>query len=122
MDLINRLYKRTAIILIPISILSALFFAYTMPLGILLGGLLGVLNLKGLAWGVEGLLQSYKAQAKLLILSMLRFAFLAIAVGVFAVFKLVNLIGVMIGFTVVFTLLLIEGARVSKDRAEDSSM
>lgn len=114
MNLIRKIYKKAVIILIPLAALSCLIEPKKLPAGILVGGILALLNIKGLAWGVEGLIGSEKASAKMLFLSQFRLVMLFIVIAVLVYLRIVNVFGLLAGMTVVFTLVLIEGYRHSK--------
>lgn len=90
-----------------------------MPAGVVAGGVLALANLKGLAWGVTGLLGDQKATVKLVFFSFFRFMLLMIILLALLKLGLINPVGVLIGLTVVFTVLIMEGlveARGQKDR------
>jgi hypothetical protein len=113
--MIKRLYKKSAFVVVLVALASAFFDWRHMPLSILLGGVLAVANLKGLSWGVEGLVGSPGAAAKLVFFSLFRLLMLFIIIVALAFLGLIKLFGLLIGFTIVFTLLLIEGLKESKD-------
>jgi hypothetical protein len=114
MDLVKRVFKRSLLLLIPIALLSALIEWKKLPASILVGGGLALLNIKGLAWGVEGLLGTHKATIKMVFFSQFRLFMLFLILAVLIYLKLVNVFGILIGFTVVFALLMIEGYRLSR--------
>jgi len=114
MDLVKRVFKRSLLLLIPIALLSALIEWKKLPASILIGGGLALLNIKGLAWGVEGLLGTHKATVKMVFFSQFRLFMLFLILAVLIYLKLVNVFGILIGFTVVFALLMIEGYRLSR--------
>ncbi|MBI4838212.1 MAG: hypothetical protein HY806_03550 [Nitrospirae bacterium] len=87
---------------------------YYLVLGILIGGLFGLLNLRGLARSVSGLIGTEKAAAKIVFLNMLRLSLLFSAIFILVYFKIVNVFGLLFGFTVVFVLILVEGLRQGK--------
>lgn len=115
MKIIQKIYKMSVFVLIPVAAVSAFFDPYRLPLSILVGGILAVLNLKGLSWGVEGLLGSYKAAGKLVFFSMIRLLLVFLIIAVLAYFKVVNILGIMLGFTLIFIILLVEGLRIAKE-------
>lgn len=123
MDL-TRLYKNILIAIIPLSLASAAIEPKRLPLGILFGGALGIINLRGLAKGVKGLMELHAGgggaspAGRMIFMSFFRLILLAAVIALLAASKLINLIGLLIGFTVVFALLLIEGLRVSKDNPD----
>ncbi len=114
MDLIRKIYRSSLLVLIPVSVLSAFIEWKKLPASIIIGGILGLLNIKGLAWGVEGLLGTYKANAKMIIFSSFRLLALCIIIAVLVYLKLVNIFGILVGFTIIFTMLVIEGLKYAK--------
>jgi hypothetical protein len=117
MILIKRIYKQSAIILIPAAIVSAFFEWKKLPVSILIGGILALANLKGLVWGIQGLVGTEQASGKLVFLSLIRlFILFAILIVLFWL-KLINVFGIFIGFTVVLVLLLKEGFKSAKDES-----
>lgn len=115
MNLIKKIYKQGIVILLPLSILSALIEWKRLPLSILLGGALGIANLKGLAWGVESLIGTQRPSGKIVFLSLMRLFILACILIILAYLRLINIFGILIGFTVIFILLLKEGLRAAKE-------
>jgi len=115
MNLVKRVYKQGIFILLPIAVLSAFFEWKKLPLSILVGGVLGLVNLRGLVRAVEGLIGTYRPTGKLVIFSLLRLTVLAAILTILVAFKLVNIFGILIGFTVVFILIMKEGLKISKE-------
>ncbi|MEW6215173.1 MAG: ATP synthase subunit I [Nitrospirota bacterium] len=113
--LIKRIYKQAIIILLPISIISAFIEWKRLPISILIGGTLGLANLRGLARGVEGLIRTQRPTAAIIFFSLLRLSILAFILIILIIYKLINIFGVLIGFTVVFIVILIEGLKVAKE-------
>jgi hypothetical protein len=91
MELLKRVVKKSLFIIIPAIIIS---FFY--------------------ARNVEGLVGTEKATAKLMVLSMFRLLALFGVIFLLIYYKVVNVFGLLFGFTVVFILILIEGAKVGK--------
>jgi len=115
MEIIKRIYKQSAIILLPLALLSAVIEWKRLPLSIIIGGILALANLKGLAWGIKGLVGAPQASGKLLFFSLIRLALLFAVIIVLLMLKLINILGIFVGFTVVFTILLKEGLRSAKE-------
>jgi hypothetical protein len=115
MSLVKKIYKQSIIILIPLAALSAFIEWKKLPISILVGGILGLVNLSGLARGVQGIIGTYRPTGKLFIFSLLRLAILACVLGILIIYKLVNVLGILIGFTVVFISILKEGLRSAKE-------
>ena len=86
------------------------------PASILIGSILGIFNLKGLAWGIESLLGTHKANVTLLILNVLRLLILFIIITILVAFRLVNLLGLILGMTVVLFILIKEGLKMARQQ------
>ncbi len=115
MDLIKRIYKKSLPVLILLALLSSIIEWKKLPISILIGGALGLANIKGLAWGVRGLIGTGKITGKMIIFSMTRLFLLFAILSLLVYLKLVNVFGILIGFTVIFAILMIEGLRYAKD-------
>ena len=127
-NLIKRIHRQALIFLIVAAAITTLIAALTeitdwrkMPHSVLIGGLLGLANLKGLAWGLKDFATLHRPSGKLIFWSMLRFFVLAFILIILAILKLINFFGILIGFTVVFALILKEGLRIAKDSSEKGS-
>jgi len=114
--MIRSIARNSAFILIPAAAISAFLSWPDMPIGILSGGLLGILNIKALAWSVEGTLGTSQAGPKTLFFSQFRFVIIAITVFLLAYLRLASLAGILAGFTVVFIQVLITGFRHSRKK------
>lgn len=124
-NLIKRIHRQSLIFLIVAAAITTLIAALTditdwrkMPHSVLIGGLLGLANLKGLAWGLKDFATLHRPSGKLIFWSMLRFFVLAFILIALALLKLIDFFGILIGFTVVFVLILKEGLRIAKDSSE----
>jgi len=115
MILLKRIYKRTILVLIPLALLSAFIEWKKLPFSIFIGGILGLINLRGLARGVYSLIGTYRPTAKIVISTILRLGFLAVVLILLFSLKIVNAFGILIGFTVVFVLIMTEGLRIAKE-------
>lgn len=116
MMMIKRIYKESAILLILSAALSAFVEWKKLPVSILIGGVLGLANLKGLVWGVEGLIGArQQVTAALVFFSLLRFFMLSVILIILFWLKLINVAGIFIGFTLVLILLLKEGLKSAKN-------
>lgn len=115
MDILRGVIKKAIFIILPAMFLGGYFIEpRKVPLGIFMGALLGIINLRQLSRNVEGFLGSQGSTAKMLITGMLRLLFLGGAIFALIYYKIVNIFGLLFGFTVVFTLIMVEGFRVSK--------
>ncbi|MBI5074651.1 MAG: hypothetical protein HZB62_05725 [Nitrospirae bacterium] len=109
MTMIKKIARNTAIILIPAAIISAFLPWEDLPFSILIGGLLGILNIRALAWSVEGIIGTSSVNMKMLFFSQFRFVMLALIVVLLAYLRLVTIPGIMAGFSVVFSQVLFVG-------------
>jgi len=117
MEILKRVIVKSLFIILPAAILSYIYIEpQKVPLGILLGGLFGLFNLRQLTRNVTGLVGSEKATFKLVFLSMTRLMVLCVAIFLLIYYGIVNVFGLLFGFTVIFALILIEGVRVSKSQ------
>jgi hypothetical protein len=114
MEILKGVIQKSIIILLPSAILSAFLDWKRLPLSIVVGGILGILNLRGLVRGVEGFIGSKGLTFKILFFSMIRLSILFTMILVLLWLKVVNVFGLLFGLTIVFILILIEGLRVSK--------
>jgi hypothetical protein len=115
MNLIKKIVSRSVIILVPVALASSLIEWWRFPAGVLAGGFLALLNIKGLAWSVQGLLGTGKATVRMLFFSQFRFIMLFMVLAIILYLRLVNIFGILAGFTVVFAVVIFEGYRDSKE-------
>jgi hypothetical protein len=117
MEILKRVVKKSIFIILPAAVISAfLIEPRKLPLGILMGWLFGIFNLRQLTRNIEGLVGSEKATLKLVFLSMTRLLVLFAAIFILIYYRIVNIFGLLFGFTVVFVLILVEGAKVGKSQ------
>ncbi|MBI5101200.1 MAG: ATP synthase subunit I [Nitrospirae bacterium] len=109
MDLIKKIVRRSAIILMPVAAASAVIEWWRVPAGILAGGLIALVNIKLLAWGVSGLLGAEKATARMLFFSQFRFLMILVILSLLVYLRLVNIFGILAGFSIVFSVVMAEG-------------
>ncbi len=117
MDLVRTIAKRS-LLFVGIAALAAAFFDWQrlMP-GVLVGGALAVLNLRGLARGVQALTSgNASGSVALIILSQVRLLLLFLVMGILVYFKIVSIPGLIIGFSVVFAVILIEGWKSTREQ------
>lgn len=115
MEILKEVFKKSIIIIIPSVILSGLFIETPkLPLGIALGWLFGMFNLRQLARNIAGFVGAEKATLRLVIMSMTRLLGLFAAIFLLVYYRIVNIFGLLYGFSVVFLMILIEGARIAK--------
>ena len=127
-NLIKRLHKQAVIFLIIAATVTTATAALTsvadwrkLPHSVLIGGLLGLANFKGLAWGLKDFATLQRPSGKLIFWSMVRFFILSLVLIVLAILKLINFFGILIGLTVVFALIIKEGLRAVKESSDKST-
>ncbi len=112
--MIRNLFKRAAVVLAALAAGAALVGGWKLPLGIIVGGALALLNFRGLERGLENLLGGTRPTMKLMFLGVFRLLILSAAIVLLAYSRAVDLIGLMAGFSVVVLLVLFEGFRASR--------
>jgi hypothetical protein len=109
MVMTNKVYKQAAFIVIPLAIASAFIEPVKLPLGILTGALLAIVNFRGMIKNLEGLIGADRPTVKLVFMSIVRLVVIFAIIIALAVAKAVNLLGLMVGFTVIVVLVVKEG-------------
>jgi hypothetical protein len=107
--MVKRIYIRAAVLLLVAALISAIWGWNGWPLGIATGGLLGIVNLKAMVWGIKGMLGVYRASSVLVLFSIMRLFILLAIIGWLLKHGIVNMPGVLIGFTIVFIVVMKEG-------------
>ena len=116
MEILKGVLKKSIFIIPPLIMVSFFIETRRLPLGIFLGWLFGIVNLRALTKNVQGLLGPENATVKIVILNIMRLLALSVAIFMLVYYRIVNVIGLFIGFTVVFTLILIEGWKAGKSK------
>lgn len=116
MEILRRVIKKSIFIVIPALAISAFYEPRRLPLGIFLGWLFGIFNLRALARNVGGLVGAEKATARIMFFNISRLLMLFAAIFTLVYYRVVNVVGLLVGFTVVFTFILIEGWKMGKSK------
>jgi hypothetical protein len=116
MEIYKSVTKKSLIVLIPVLIAALFIESRKLPLGIFFGWLFGVINFKGMTKNIEGMADVHKAKLKIFMFSITRLAFLFAAIFAMAYYELVNIIGLLIGFTIVFIFILVEGMKTGRSQ------
>lgn len=133
MELIKKVTKKSVILIFPLILLSFLvdwkderlkfvgLFGSPglVTVSILIGGIIGLANLKGLVWGIESLLGTHRASTRMVFLSLFRLFILFAIIILLVVMRLINLLGFLIGMTVVFLVLIQEALEMAKQQGKD---
>ncbi len=113
--MIKRIYRQSAFVIGALAIITLFFRDWRFSLGIVIGGLAGEVNLRGIVWSVRALLGTEKAQTKMMVLSMFRLLVIFSILIILAIFKVIKPYGLLIGFTVVFIIIIKEGLITAKN-------
>ena len=111
MEIFRGVLKKSIFIILPAAVISAFFEWKRVPHGILAGWLFGILNLRALTKNVQAFIGSEKATSAIVVLSIIRLFVLLTVMALLIYYKIINIFGLIFGFTVVFILILIEGMR-----------
>ncbi|PIV40815.1 MAG: hypothetical protein COS28_06930 [Nitrospirae bacterium CG02_land_8_20_14_3_00_44_33] len=118
-EIIKKIYKQSAFTLVPLAIISAVIFPLEwkrLPLSILIGGILALANLKGLAWGIGGLVGTgEQVSGKLVFFSLIRLFILFAILIILLWLKVINIAGIFVGITTVLIVLLKVGFKAAKE-------
>jgi len=112
MEILKGVVKKSIFIVLPAIVIAFFFESRKMPLGIFLGWLFGIFNLRALTRNVEGLVGSEKAALRIVMLNLVRLLTISAAIFMLVYYKVVNIFGLITGFTIVLALILIEGMKV----------
>ena len=126
----KKVLKETLVVIVPLVILSLLVdwnkgsLRFLRPFGnpdyvtasIILGAILGIANLRAMIWGLESMLGTQQASARVVFLSLLRLFILFIIIIVLAALQLINFLGLLAGMTVVFVFLIKEGLKMAQEK------
>jgi hypothetical protein len=116
MDIRRGVIKKSLFIILPAAVISAFFEWKRLPVGIIAGGVIGILNLQGITQGVKGFIESQRATAVVILLNMTRLFLLGLIIFILIWFKIINVLGMLFGFTVVIVLILIEGLKAERSK------
>lgn len=112
--MIKRIFKQ-AIIIIPIIAIISFFFAeWRFPLSVLIGGIVFLLSLWSIAWAVKKYLCKAMAQQIIIGISTIKILLIFFVLAILAMFKLINIIGLVIGFIISLLIAVKEGFLTAK--------
>jgi len=117
MDMVKRIRQHSVMILVPLAFVGLFIDYKRIPISILLGGALALVNLKAIQWGVQALIKPEEAtgaKTKLVFFSMLRLLVIFVLLAILLKLSLINIVAVLVGLTVVFAFIIIEGLRETK--------
>jgi len=105
----GRIVRNSIIMIIPATGIAALLADGVTSFSIAAGGILGVLNIRVMIWAVEGLMGAGRVEGPLVMFSIFRLFLLALVIGVLLYRHLVNVPGMVIGFSIIFMVVIREG-------------
>ncbi len=115
MEILKRVLTNSAIILPLLMVFSGILTKdYRFPLGVFIGGLTGIFNLRAIVRNVQSITGGQRITARYILLSIFRL------IGIFALLflliwkDLVDLFGILTGFTVVFIIIIKEGLKEAR--------
>jgi hypothetical protein len=112
---IKKINKQAVIILLLVSIISLFLYPIKMPLSIFIGGALALINFRGLSIGVSGITQGQAVKTRLIILNVIRLFMVLAVLFMLMASRAVNGIGLLIGLTISFLVIFIEGWRYARN-------
>lgn len=128
--MIKKIFKQTAVVIVPLTVVCLLVnweieaLKFLRPFGnprfipwsIIIGAVLGIANLRAMMWGLESMLGTQQASAKLVFLSLFRLLILFAVIIILAALRLINFLGLLVGMTVVFAFLIKEGLKMAQKK------
>ena len=114
LEILIRVAKKSLSIILLSAGISVFLGWEKAPQGIIAGGLFGILTLRGVVRSVEGFVKSERFTGKIIFFTMSRLLILFLALFILIKYKMINVIGMLFGFTVVFVLILVEGMKEAK--------
>lgn len=112
--MIKRISIISIIVMIPLVIAAWIIFNSFIAMSMIFGTAIALFNLRAMKRGLTGLLGADKAATRLVIFGIVRLFILSALIIILAVFKAVNLLGLLAGFIPVQIIVLIEGIREAK--------
>ncbi|GAB4541570.1 MAG: hypothetical protein Fur0020_11030 [Thermodesulfovibrionia bacterium] len=114
MEILKGVVKKSMFVILPLMAVSALIEWRRLPLGIMIGWVVGIINLRAISKNVKAFLGLEKATVRMVLLNMMRLLGLFSAIAILVYLKLISIIGFLIGFTVVILFIIIEGLLVAR--------
>ncbi len=120
MDIFWRVTGQSLVIIGILIPVTAILFDISFSMGILAGGLAGIINFRSIVRSVKAIIGNIepgslsRPTGKLIFFSILRLTLLFIVLFILISKRLVNVFGILAGFTVVFLVIIREGLREAK--------
>ncbi|MEW6408884.1 MAG: ATP synthase subunit I [Nitrospirota bacterium] len=115
-NLLRRIEKRSVIILFPVMVITYIIAGGNVifPLSIMIGGLIGLGNLRLISITVSGVIGHQKAKKVVVFLSIIKLSFLILILYAILKMQLLNILAFLFGFMVVTVIMIIEGIIYSR--------
>ena len=110
---LEKIAKRSAYVILTLAVVLLLIYGWRMALGMVMGALIGIMNLEAIVRSVKGMLGSDYARLKLLFIAFFKLTALLVLLIIFFILKLIHPYGLIGGFTVVFVIMVAEGFSAS---------
>lgn len=105
---IEKIIKQSAFIIFPIAIISLFFIEWRFAFSLLIGGSVFCGSLRMIMWEVDKFINKPMGQTIIVGMSAVKILIIFILLVILADFKLLNILGLMIGFTLVQLIILKE--------------
>jgi hypothetical protein len=106
--------KFSILLLIILAGAAAAIEPVKLPAGVIAGGLLALANFGGMTVGLNALLGTDRPTGKLMILGIFRLFIVMTIIIFLAWLRLVDLLGLLVGFTAVLVVVVVEGFRAAR--------
>jgi len=113
-------HKYSIILLVILAAASAVIEPRKLPVSILIGGVLGLANFRGMTVGLDALLGTHKPALKLMFLNIFRLIIIMTTIIILAALRVVDLLGLLGGFTAVLAVIVAEGLRTARAISDDT--
>lgn len=109
--MVKRIGKQSALIILPLAALSLLFAKgnWQFPSNVVLGGAISLLSFRVIVWAVRRFMGKPMGHPIIIGLSAVKILVIFMVLATLATFKLVNPVGLTVGFTVVLGIIVKEG-------------
>lgn len=114
MEILKGVIKKSIFAIIPLTACSAFIEPTRLPLSILMGWLLGIINLGAISKNVMAFLGTEKATARLVTMNLIRLIGLFSAIAILTYYRIINIFGLLMGFALVFLFIIVEGLKAGR--------
>lgn len=108
-NIYNQLNLKAGIIILLSSIMALIYYPFKVGLSIFIGGLIAMANFRGMNRGLKGLNEGQTLKIRLIILNIIRLFLVFIILFILIYSHLVNGLGLLLGLTISFIIIIKEG-------------